>query len=62
MYVQPDRFIGFSESGYAEKHGRYYCGNGARNIFLRQVMDAHYKACLYAGLNITGSNAETLPG
>lgn len=25
-------------------------------------MDAHYKACLYAGIKISGSNAEVMPG
>lgn len=25
-------------------------------------MDAHYKACLYAGVKISGSNAEVMPG
>ena len=25
-------------------------------------MDAHYKTCLYAGIRISGSNAEVMPG
>lgn len=25
-------------------------------------MDAHYKACLYAGIKISGTNAEVMPG
>ena len=25
-------------------------------------MDAHYKACLYAGVKISGTNAEVMPG
>lgn len=25
-------------------------------------MDAHYKACLYAGIKISGSNSEVMPG
>jgi glutamine synthetase len=25
-------------------------------------MDAHYKACLYSGVKISGSNAEVMPG
>jgi glutamine synthetase len=25
-------------------------------------MDAHYRACLYAGIKISGSNAEGMPG
>ena len=27
-----------------------------------QVVEAHYKACLYAGLDISGTNAEVMPG
>ena len=26
-----------------------------------QVSEAHYKACLYAGLRVSGSNAEVMP-
>jgi glutamine synthetase len=26
------------------------------------MMDAHYKACLYAGVKISGTNAEVMPG
>ena len=25
-------------------------------------MDAHYKACLYAGIDISGINGEVMPG
>ena len=25
-------------------------------------MEAHYKACLYAGVNVSGTNAEVMPG
>lgn len=25
-------------------------------------MDAHYKACLFAGVNISGTNGEVMPG
>lgn len=25
-------------------------------------MDSHYKACLYAGINISGINGEVMPG
>ena len=27
-----------------------------------QVMEAHYKACIYAGVKICGTNAEVMPG
>ena len=41
--------------------GPYYCGVGASQALGRDIVDAHYKACLYAGLNISGTNAEVMP-
>jgi len=35
---------------------------GAENSFGRLVVEAHYRACLYAGLGISGINGEVLPG
>ncbi|KAL6188697.1 hypothetical protein ACLB2K_040088 [Fragaria x ananassa] len=42
--------------------GPYYCGAGADKSFGRDISDAHYKACLYAGINISGTNGEVMPG
>ena len=42
--------------------GPYYCGVGADKSFGRDVVDAHYKSCLYAGINISGINGEVMPG
>ena len=42
--------------------GPYYCGIGADKAFGRDIVDAHYKACLYAGINISGINGEVMPG
>ena len=42
--------------------GPYYCGAGADKAFGRDIVDAHYKACLYAGVNISGINGEVMPG
>lgn len=53
---------GFPKSGYAEPQGKYYCSVGATNAFGRQVAEAHYYACLNAGLEVSGLNAEVLPG
>jgi glutamine synthetase len=60
--TNPDRPIGFPTSGYAEPQGPYYCSNGSKWNFGREIMDAHYRACLFAELNITGTNAEVFPG
>ena len=42
--------------------GQYYCSVGSRNSFGRKIVDAHLDACLYAGLRISGINAEVAPG
>lgn len=42
--------------------GPYYCGVGADKAWGRDIVDAHYKACLYSGINISGINGEVMPG
>ena len=41
--------------------GPYYCGVGACQAYGRDIVEAHYRACLYAGLDISGTNAEVMP-
>lgn len=41
--------------------GPYYCGVGADKAYGRDIVEAHYRACLYAGVNICGTNAEVMP-
>lgn len=41
--------------------GPYYCGIGADKAYGRNIVDAHYKACLYAGINVSGINGEVMP-
>lgn len=31
-------------------------------MFGRAIPEAHYRACLYAGLDISGINGEVMPG
>ncbi|XP_062268819.1 glutamine synthetase-like [Platichthys flesus] len=47
--------------GYPLPQGPYYCGVGANNAYGRDIVECHYKACLYAGVNIYGTNAEVMP-
>lgn len=61
-HADSGRPIAFPTSGYPAPQGPYYCSVGAENCFGREIADAHYKACLYAGLNVTGTNAEVMPG
>jgi len=54
--------LGWPQFGYPGPQGPYYCGNGARRAYGRQVVEAHYRCCLYCGINISGINAEVMAG
>ncbi|XP_072517687.1 glutamine synthetase-like [Salminus brasiliensis] len=47
--------------GFPKPQGPYYCGVGADRAFGRDIVECHYKACMYAGIKISGSNAEVMP-
>lgn len=46
--------------GFASQ-GQYYCSVGASNAFQREIVEMFYRAALYAGLKISGINAEVAP-
>jgi len=52
---------GWPSGGYPAPQGPYYCGVGAGKVMCRDIVEAHYKACLYANINISGTNAEVMP-
>lgn len=54
--------LGFPQDGYPAPQGPYYCSVGARKAVGRQIVEAHLDACLDAGLDIQGINAEVLMG
>lgn len=54
--------LGWPKGGYPGPQGPYYCGIGADRMFGRNIADAHYRACQYAGLAVSGINAEVMPG
>lgn len=54
--------LGWPKGGYPGPQGPYYCGVGTDKAFGRDVVEAHYRACLYAGIKICGTNAEVMPG
>jgi len=56
------RPLGFPKDGDPAEQGPYYCGAGANNAFGRDVVEAHAKACVDAGLLFYGINAEVMPG
>ncbi|KAI0523226.1 hypothetical protein KFK09_005620 [Dendrobium nobile] len=54
--------LGWPVGGFPGPQGPYYCSVGADKSFGRDIVDSHYKACLYAGINISGINGEVMPG
>jgi len=53
--------LGWPKHGYPGPQGPYYCSVGTGRVFGREVMEAHYRACMYAGVKISGENAEVMP-
>ena len=53
--------LGWPRNGYPGEQGPYYCAAGAGAAIGRDLVEAHLKACVYAGINISGINAEVMP-
>ena len=63
MDVETGKPLGFPADGSnPPPQGQYYCSVGARNAFGREIIEEHLDACLDAGLNVEGINAEVAPG
>ena len=54
--------LGFPDTGYPAPQGGYYCGVGADEVFGREIVEIHLEHCLRAELEISGINAEVMPG
>ncbi len=53
--------LGWPEGGFPAPQGNYYCGIGADEVFGREIVERHMVACLNAGIQIAGINAEVMP-
>jgi glutamine synthetase len=54
--------LGWPEGGYPAPQGPFYCGVGADEVFGRDIVEDHMEACLEAGIELSGINAEVMPG
>lgn len=54
--------VGFPSGGFPGPQGPYYCSVGAQNAFRRDIVEEHMDACLDAGINFEGINAEVAAG
>jgi glutamine synthetase len=48
--------------GQPAPQGPYYCGVGTGRVVGREIVEEHTQACIDAGLSISGTNAEVMPG
>jgi glutamine synthetase len=62
MLSSDGRPLGFPKGGYPKPQGPYYCGVGTGRVVGRDIVEAHTQACLDAGISISGTNAEVMPG
>jgi len=56
----PYKWLNIFEPGIGIQ-GPYYCSVGGDRSFGREIADEHLLACLHAGINICGTNAEVMP-
>ena len=54
--------LGWPDNGFPAPQGGYYCGVGSDEVYGRDIVEDHLEACLEAGLEISGINAEVMPG
>ncbi|CAJ1358284.1 unnamed protein product [Effrenium voratum] len=53
--------LGWPKGKYPHKDTAFYCAVGSTKAVARELIEAHYRACLYAGVMIGGINSEVAP-
>jgi glutamine synthetase len=53
--------LGWPDLGFPGPQGPYYCGVGATKVNGREIVETHLAYCLYAGITMSGTNAEVMP-
>jgi glutamine synthetase len=53
--------FGWTPGEFPKGNDEFYCANGDHLSFGRPIIEAHFKACLYSGVDIYGINSEFLP-
>lgn len=48
--------------GEPRKHMGYYCSVGGNKVYGREIAESHYRACLYAGVQIASIHPDAIPG
>ncbi|KAG9509830.1 DNA polymerase alpha catalytic subunit [Fragariocoptes setiger] len=61
MDMKTNRPLGWPPGGSPGAQGPFYCGAEPGKVFGRWLVEAHYEACLNAGIKICGGNAEVMP-
>ncbi|MFW7380785.1 MAG: glutamine synthetase beta-grasp domain-containing protein [Oligoflexus sp.] len=61
VFYDGSRPLGWPENGYPPPQGPFYCGVGPNQVYGREIVEAHTKACMDAGIMIYGINAEVMP-
>ena len=61
-FFQGQRPLGWPENGYPPPQGPFYCGVGADEVFGRGLVLEHMYSCLNYGIQLSGINAEVMPG